>query len=134
MNSQVVTIAKRDATSSVYLIKEGDSTFYKIGKGAKPQTRLGSLQVGNPRLLHLVSVLWVTSHETAFALEALLHERYASYRVKGEWFNFPQSTGEIVESMLHIALNNSFVLVPEELTGQDSTKRLPWTRREVITL
>lgn len=70
----------------VYVIRCNE--FYKIGRASNPLQRLGDLQIGCPYELRLVQVFY-TSLAGAAALEAELHERYAEYRVRGEWFALP---------------------------------------------
>lgn len=63
-----------------YLIGAEGSPLVKIGYATNPKKRLASLQTGQPMQLTL---LW--SHPVDH--EAALHERFAEYRVRGEWFD-----------------------------------------------
>jgi hypothetical protein len=65
----------------IYFIQD-ESGPVKIGLALKPWTRLGELQVGNPRDLELKAVI-LGSVET----EEMLHSHWApASHVRGEWF------------------------------------------------
>lgn len=64
----------------VYAIASG--THIKIGRSYDPARRLSSLQSGSVERLYL---LW--SEEGGAGLERFLHDRLASHRVHGEWFD-----------------------------------------------
>lgn len=64
----------------VYFIAESCGPV-KIGHGARPRERLGSLQVGNCRRLHLLSYV-----EGPREAETRLHQRLSEYRMSGEWY------------------------------------------------
>lgn len=80
----------------VYLIRESETEFYKIGKSQESSLsdRLASLQVGNPRkLIPFYSILI----ENPFFVEAELHRCYSQYNGNGEWFKL---TPELVEEII----------------------------------
>lgn len=64
----------------LYAICAGDAIKFGYTSGS-PSARLESLQCGNARKLVLVAS-WDGSLED----ERHLHERFAEYRVHGEWF------------------------------------------------
>ncbi|MDH6489698.1 GIY-YIG nuclease family protein [Streptomyces sp. SAI-127] len=70
-------------SAGVYVIGSPQFRPVKIGKG-NPAERLAELQTGNPFPL---VILWTGPGE--LALEQALHARFAAYRVRGEWFEFP---------------------------------------------
>ena len=80
----------------VYLIHEGDTTFYKISMSLDPQIRLKALQTANPRHLHLIKTQEVQDMRKA---ELSLHKQFKAYRVPNinvrEWFDFVGGTGEV---------------------------------------
>ncbi|SMO86641.1 GIY-YIG nuclease family protein [Gracilimonas mengyeensis] len=81
----------------VYLLKEKDTSFYKIGytnvESGVPSRRSGN-QTGNPRSLILKGYFPVSSKKT----ESKLHEYYSSARKKGEWFELTkQEAGNILD-------------------------------------
>ncbi|WP_327594735.1 GIY-YIG nuclease family protein [Streptomyces chartreusis] len=71
------------ALSGVYVVGSPQWRPVKIGTG-DPARRLSQLQVGTPFPLNL---LWSCPGDRA--LEKALHARFAEYRVRGEWFEFP---------------------------------------------
>ncbi|CAL9648598.1 GIY-YIG nuclease family protein [Streptomyces sp. enrichment culture] len=73
-----------DITSRwVYLIGSTLTRPVKIGVATRPEARLDDLRVGSPVPLHLI---WKT--RGGRALESVLHEYFAPYRIHGEWFDF----------------------------------------------
>lgn len=68
--------------SWVYFLQSGERGAVKIGfTGSAPMVRLSALQTGNPEPLRLLgAVPGVREDETA------LHERFARFRIGGEWF------------------------------------------------
>ncbi|NXY98791.1 GIY-YIG nuclease family protein [Streptomyces sp. BR123] len=63
-----------------YLIGAGGSPLVKIGVAVDPVKRLTALQTGSPARL---MILWVHPSD----VERDLHNRFASCRVHGEWFD-----------------------------------------------
>jgi hypothetical protein len=73
--------------SVIYVIGTDWQSPVKIGVATSVVRRLERLQSGNHITL---SALWQsTALEDAFAVEAALHERFAEYRIRGEWFQIP---------------------------------------------
>ena len=67
----------------LYVIGEGNgSGIVKIGRGRNPRKRLHSIQIGNPRRLHLLHV-----EEGAGSLEFAVHAALSRHRLNGEWFD-----------------------------------------------
>jgi hypothetical protein len=68
----------------VYFIRYSNGGDVKIGySGDDPQRRLKILQTGCPDELTLIGVQRGTKGD-----EAELHERFAEYRKRGEWFRW----------------------------------------------
>ncbi len=67
----------------VYLVGSLRARPVKIGVAQDVEARMVELQTGSPVPLHLI---WKT--RGGGALERDLHERFASYRIHGEWFDF----------------------------------------------
>lgn len=67
--------------SYVYVLESNG--FYKIGFSDKPEARVRRLQTGSPAPIRLVHCL-----RTPFfrEIEQLLHTRFSSQRISGEWF------------------------------------------------
>jgi len=70
----------------IYLVKAGNTSFYKIGISDNPQKRLAEIQTGCPHKLKLLSYGLSDDPHT---LEKDFHKRYERYRAAGEWFNLP---------------------------------------------
>lgn len=70
----------------VYVIQAAAGVV-KIGIAANVDTRLRDLQVANHHELKVLYKLEVANRHTAQALETLLHDRYASDSIRGEWFS-----------------------------------------------
>ena len=66
----------------------GDS-FYKIGNSKNPKNRLKALQTSNPSQLNLVLEYETDYKDEALFLERELHNFFAPFREKGEWFSIP---------------------------------------------
>lgn len=72
----------RETRGFVYLM-ESDIGLYKIGHSVRPKDRLNKLRAQSPiniKLLHTIK------YADRFAAELMWHKRFASKRVKGEWF------------------------------------------------
>lgn len=72
----------------VYLIRYGNSNFYKIGMSKKPLERIKQLQSAIPEVLTLLHTI-ETSDMTS--LEAYFHEAFSGNRVRSEWFEMTNS-------------------------------------------
>lgn len=70
----------------VYIIHAVDTYFYKIGRSVAAKTRLDVFQTASPFKLELHREI---PTDDTVALERAWHQRYASYRIQGEWFRIP---------------------------------------------
>lgn len=70
----------------IYVVQAGEGAI-KIGITNNVWTRLAGLQTGNPELLKLLYYLTCPSIEVAYRIESVLHKRYGTRRLAGEWFN-----------------------------------------------
>ena len=68
----------------IYVIKEINTNYVKIGITSRIDKRLVCLQIGNPRMLYVVAQ-W----EGTKAEETTLHESLADFGQSGEWFKLP---------------------------------------------
>lgn len=64
-----------------YIIRAGKSEFVKIGRAMHPESRCRELQTAHYETLHIIRTIKGDA-EKAF------HLRFASLRVRGEWFRF----------------------------------------------
>lgn len=74
----------------VYLIKSDNAV--KIGVSNNPQSRLITLQTSHHQKLELIYQLQCADQTSAYNVESLLHKRYKSYNVSGEWFSLDAET------------------------------------------
>jgi Meiotically Up-regulated Gene 113 (MUG113) protein len=65
---------------SVYLMKNMATGYYKIGRSNQPKRRERTLQAQEP------DVRLVGKFEAQTGNERVLHQKYASKRLRGEWF------------------------------------------------
>lgn len=70
----------------VYIIQDAHGAV-KIGIAADVNARLRDLQVGNSHELKVLYNLQVANRKAAQEIEGLLHRRYASDALRGEWFS-----------------------------------------------
>jgi hypothetical protein len=83
-------VEPKPKTPHTYLVGAEGSPLVKIGyTSGAPLKRLASLQTGQPMTL---SLLWSLPVD----IENELHERFAAYRVRGEWFDLTP-LGDAVE-------------------------------------
>jgi hypothetical protein len=74
---------KTNGKGLVYFIhEEGDFKRFKIGYTTRISERLLSLQTGNPDLL----VVYKTIENVTKKKETQLHQLFAQYHIRGEWF------------------------------------------------
>lgn len=80
----------------IYMIHMEGTTFYKLGMSLDPQTRLRTLQTGNPYPLQILNTQAVPDMRSA---ETRLHQHFEAQRVPNliarEWFDFRHGTGEV---------------------------------------
>lgn len=74
-------IVRTKDTSRVYFIQRGNDGPVKIGHSKHPERRLTGLQSASPDPLRLLGTL-----PGGKAREAELHQKYAAFRLTGEWF------------------------------------------------
>lgn len=78
-------------TDAVYVIWPEGDRFVKIGYSNDFDKRIGELQVGNPRLLW---PLVVADCKLTKWSEDWMHQRFAEYHERGEWFRLEGSLRE----------------------------------------
>jgi len=81
-----------------YVIRSGNSAYYKIGKTSRTvESRLRELQTGNPHPLKTIKIL-------RGDLEGYYHNKFRHKRVGGEWFKL---TSRDLRSIKEIQPNTS---------------------------
>lgn len=83
-------------SSYVYLIT--NSKAVKIGIANDPEKRLSGLQTSHYEPLRICCTFRCADRASAAQLESLLHKRYASDRLRGEWFSL--NPNAIVDDVL----------------------------------
>lgn len=71
--------------NQIYLIKNTEESYYKIGVTVNPQKRLSQLQTGCPSKLVIIDTY---ASDMAYKVEKVFHNRYSHLKKEGEWFNF----------------------------------------------
>lgn len=74
---------RRPLKGYVYLVRHGDSDYYKIGMTSDCQQRMRSFQTASPEELTLIHSIKTND---MVALELYFHELFGPCRVRGEWF------------------------------------------------
>lgn len=80
----------------VYLIHALDTPRYKIGKTTVIDIRAETLNRQSPYPVEIVALI---PSEDITTDEGALHQRYAAYRVHGEWFELPPEAVEEIKDM-----------------------------------
>lgn len=97
MRSQVEKLKHPDAPEAlrcfVYFV--GTDEIVKIGRTCTPSTRFLDLKAGSPVELRLFGLMLSLDKPD----EAELHRRFASTRVRGEWFRWTDELREFIASV-----------------------------------
>jgi hypothetical protein len=76
-----------ERTPVVYLIRLGDTDYFKVGMTTDINGRVAALQTATPFELHLISA---AEHRNAMSVERDMHEMLKAYHVRNEWFQCEQ--------------------------------------------
>ena len=71
----------------VYFIKNTETNRFKIGRTKNVEERLCQLQTGNDCPLVLYKII---PSENSAELETSLHNKFADYHIRGEWFSISE--------------------------------------------
>ena len=72
----------------IYIIRAGDSSWYKIGVTESDiSIRISTLQTGSPEKLHLMKM-----YPGGFLEEKAIHKKFSYFRGEGEWFNLSKDS------------------------------------------
>jgi hypothetical protein len=101
-------------TGYVYLINEVNTNNYKIGISKNPanEGRIKNLQTGNHNELVIV---YEIKSKCYTSLEKTLHRTFTYNHLRGEWFNFPDTTPDTIIQEI-IRTNNNLELLLENMT------------------
>lgn len=86
----------RQLDGYVYLLKELNGTSYKIGKTANPKSRRRTFGVKLPFAVDYVHTI---ETDDMHQLEKLLHQRFASKRIRGEFFELDDKDVAFIVSL-----------------------------------
>lgn len=103
-----VNKTKAQSPGYVYFIFNPDSDAIKIGMAKNVQGRLNSLQTSNAAQLELLAFIKVESIKAARELEQYLHQQFAEFSLRGEWF---ESNPQILEYIQNKKLKRSLSLI-----------------------
>lgn len=78
----------------VYFIASRKQRIVKIGYSANPTMRLSTLQTSTPSKLELLATI-----EGDIQTERQLHQRFAAYRLNGEWFRLTEELTSFIDSL-----------------------------------
>jgi hypothetical protein len=118
----------------VYLLRESDTDFYKIGKGNDAKARRADLQTGNRQELLIVQIATLDNENMAYALERTLHRSLDDYRVRGEWFELSQDQVEKVQYAMMVATETVRDHGERELSNEVLRRLLDQERRAIARL
>mgnify|MGYP001582170625 CR=1 FL=1 len=85
----------------IYIIKCKE--FYKIGIANNLDSRLTTLQTGNP---YVLEIYFAKKHKLAIKLEKYLHNYFIEKRTNGEWFKLDDKDLEKIKKII-ISYGNS---------------------------
>ncbi|MGW7460945.1 GIY-YIG nuclease family protein [Streptomyces sp. NPDC054797] len=112
------------AASSVYVVGAEGLASVKIGTSVKPEQRLSQMQTGLPITLSILAVF-----PGGPRLERALHEHFAPYRMRGEWFDFTP-LGDPVDVVRTAVDELGTVVGPESpATGRRRVGAVPPSRK-----
>lgn len=96
----------------IYLVSDGEYT--KIGATTyNPRKRLNELQVGNAKKLTLIDSYRA---ERRISTEKLLHKKYSSKHIRGEWFSLSAiDISEILNNRIQSSNNDEYSLINQDI-------------------
>jgi hypothetical protein len=93
-------LPERQPVSARYVVYfMGCESFVKIGLSACIEQRHRSIQHATPFTVSVLAVIERDGPSGIATLEAELHERFAAYRHRGEWFRYEGELADYVEGL-----------------------------------
>lgn len=113
-------------TYSVYLIRSGNTDYYKIGIAICPETRGVALQCGNPKKLSVIYAKELAFRRKAHQLEVVAQNKFEKYHIHGEWFDLTEALCRDVIDFLenHVVKKMPFDNYPRVGTKEMSRAKL----------
>jgi hypothetical protein len=84
--------------TKIYLIKDDKTGFHKIGRSANPRARERTLQAEVPSY----KLIW-QSDFVDIELEKTIHNKFASKRIRGEWFNLTKDDIKYIKDLVYVS-------------------------------
>ncbi|MBE9233667.1 GIY-YIG nuclease family protein [Cuspidothrix issatschenkoi LEGE 03284] len=102
----------------VYLIRDGETSLYKIGMTHNLESRLKRLN-GNqsPNEKYIVFYIEVIN---AKPIEAILHNRYQKHRHRNEWFCLNDKQVESVKQNMNLMKNHEQILYSDDYEEENN--------------
>lgn len=95
LNRKLGNKSKRFGPGYVYMVRQKDTNFCKIGISINPEYRFTQIYYSVPfevEMSHLILVPRMKESEDRW------HGIFSKYRVKGEWFNLPDKAIKLFQS------------------------------------
>lgn len=70
--------------------------FIKVGVSSNPESRVKSLQTGNPNKITIIARVW---EDNATQAEAYFHSKFSNQKSIGEWFEINDSIASCVKDI-----------------------------------
>lgn len=116
----------------VYFVQAGRDGPIKIGVAWSVPQRVRELQVASWEELHVIGDVRCSNKESAFALEAALHERLRKFHMRGEWY---VAADEVTAAIRDPDPEGDVIEAPpwaDEVDRQNLARLSPSYRRRVI--
>ena len=91
----------------VYFLEEENGRV-KIGKADNYEKRINSISTSCPYDIKLIGLV---ESEDCHSLERRFHRKYNAYRIRGEWFDIPESEKKLIANRYN----------PDSLSGESSS-------------
>ena len=99
-NFQSIETTEPNDTCYLYLMKDYNTGYYKIGISNSPEYREKTLQSEKPTIEMICNKKYV-SRRIAHSFEQALHKTFSEKRVRGEWFDLDQIDVKEIELTLN---------------------------------
>jgi hypothetical protein len=114
----------------VYLIRDGETSLYKIGMTHNLESRLKRLN-GNqsPNEKYIVFSIEVIN---AKPIEAILHNRYQKHRHRNEWFCLNDKQVESVKQNMNLLKNNEQIMYSDDYEEENNHDKMSDPALEIL--
>jgi hypothetical protein len=112
-----------DRPGFVYFARRRDGVI-KVGHSVDPQGRLRQCASWVPPLILTLEHTIATNR--AAMLEHALHQRYAEFHLKGEWFSLPAAELQIIRSVRRVRVTPGMAFTTTQRDGSPCLCRNKW--------